>query len=506
MATAPKVLLICFDGADWNVIGPLLRAGRLPRLAAFMRAGSHGTLRSLEGVPLASPILWTSLASGKLPSKHGIKDFYDTAPAVRCARLWEIFEHERLPIGLFRYLVTWPPRRTAGFIVPDRFGRTPEAFPAALSFINTMETVKDFGGLVRNGVKALRHGMRASTAVVAVTEALRERVLRSKLLDIRHRQLRLELGIHADLFVRLLASHRPYFAAFYTALPDAVQHEYWKFMEPEQFRDVLAVEVARYGRVIPEVYEALDRVLGRLLRHVGPQTLVVIASDHGGEANVDEEFRRARVRTQGLIEALGLIGVMSAFQIGVRAYFRLRSGSSVGGSIREIADRVRAVTLDNGAPVPVFHVEVSGDQEMIVEEVIHLKGSTEGVQLRFPDGRTFPVDRILALTSTISGRHSMEGVLLLRGPHVRPRHEISGATLLDVTPTILALLGRPVGRDMDGRVLTDAIDSEFLRRHPVQVIDSYDVLLGRCASAAVEGPGEGAEIVTQRLRELGYIE
>ena len=86
-----KVLFILFDGAEWDVINPLLRRRKLPNLAKFMREGTHGRLRSLEGTALASPILWTSMASGKLPYKHGIKDFYDTANAVRCVRLWEIF-------------------------------------------------------------------------------------------------------------------------------------------------------------------------------------------------------------------------------------------------------------------------------------------------------------------------------------------------------------------------------------------------------------------------------
>jgi hypothetical protein len=502
--TVPKVLLILFDGAEWNVIQPPLDAGRLPHLAAFMRQGSYGRLRSLQGVALASPILWTSLASGKLPHKHGVKDFYDTAASVQCIRLWEIFEHEQLPIGLFRYLITWPPRPTNGFIVPDWCGRTPDAFPPELSFINTMNQGMDWHSLVRNGALALRYGMRLSTLRLGVKEALQERLFSAARLDKYYRQRLLELEIHTDLFLGLLRRFQPYFAAFYTGLPDAVHHQYWKFLEPEKFPEVSPAEIRRYGGVIPQVYEALDRQLGRLLRQAGPETLVVIASDHGGQANTWEEYRWADIRIEAFINVLGLTGAMSGFRLGRKTYFRLRKASEAAGSIHQMAESVSQVALV-GSSVPIFKAEVSGEDEMAVE-VVYLKLPTPDVELIFPDGRRFPIDQLLNLTATISGAHSPHGILLLRGPHVRHACEISGASLLDVTPTILALLGRPIGQDMDGRVLTEAIDPEFLRHQPVQFIDSYDQLLDKAATPAVEDPEVGMEVVKSRLRDLGYLD
>jgi predicted AlkP superfamily phosphohydrolase/phosphomutase len=41
----------------------------------------------------------------------------------------------------------------------------------------------------------------------------------------------------------------------------------------------------------------------------------------------------------------------------------------------------------------------------------------------------------------------------MKGEHIQQDERIYGATLLDVTPTILTLFGLPVGEDMDGRVL-----------------------------------------------------
>jgi len=499
-----KVLFILFDGAEWDVINPLLRKGELPNLAKFMREGSHGRLRSLDGTALASPILWTSMASGKLPYKHGIKDFYDTANAVRCVRLWEIFEHEQLSIGLFGHLLTWPPRRTNGFIIPDWCARTPETFPPELGFINTLNENRDWRHLLSNGLQSMRHGMRPATALVGVREALREKLFHPQRLDSYYRQRLVQLEIHADLFVSLLRRYQPYFAVFYTGLPDAVHHQYWQYMEPEKFPSVQRPDVERYGGVIPEVYHRLDRVLERLLRETSLETLVVIASDHGGEANCEEEYRWADMHTENFIQALRLQGLMTAFRVGRKVYLRLRNSPTPIGSTAEIAAFIREAVLTTSAHA-IFEVEVTGEHEITVETV-YLKEELEGQSLRFPDGRLVPVEQVLRLTPRISGNHSIHGVLLLRGPSVKKDCEIDGASLLDVVPTTLALVGRPVGRDMDGRVLTGAIEPRYLETRPLKYIDSYDQLLGKLPGEAFEDSDLGMGTVKKRLEDLGYID
>ena len=69
-----------------------------------------------------------------------------------------------------------------------------------------------------------------------------------------------------------------------------------------------------------------------------------------------------------------------------------------------------------------------------------------------------------------------DGVLLAFGDGVRPGAAISGASVLDITPTVLYLMGLPVARDMEGRVLTEMLDEEFTRSHPITYIPSYESL------------------------------
>jgi hypothetical protein len=69
------------------------------------------------------------------------------------------------------------------------------------------------------------------------------------------------------------------------------------------------------------------------------------------------------------------------------------------------------------------------------------------------------------------------------GDGIRPGALLQQASVLDVAPTILYLMGLPVGRDMEGRVLTEMLDEEFTRAHPLSFISSYDAVAGAPAPA-----------------------
>jgi predicted AlkP superfamily phosphohydrolase/phosphomutase len=76
--THRKVLLIGWDAADWKVIHPLLDAGKMPNLSRFLEQGVMGNIATLQ--PALSPTLWTSIATGKRPYKHGILGFSEPDP------------------------------------------------------------------------------------------------------------------------------------------------------------------------------------------------------------------------------------------------------------------------------------------------------------------------------------------------------------------------------------------------------------------------------------------
>jgi tetratricopeptide (TPR) repeat protein len=101
-------------------------------------------------------------------------------------------------------------------------------------------------------------------------------------------------------------------------------------------------------------------------------------------------------------------------------------------------------------------------------------------------------------------QHRQFGVVCMKGPHIREDERIYGATLLDVTPTILTLLGLPVGEDMDGRVLVQAFED------PPQIsrIPSWEQEPGECGMhpADLRMDPAAAQAVLQQFVALGYIQ
>ncbi|MFM7087708.1 MAG: alkaline phosphatase family protein, partial [Cyanobium sp.] len=98
--------------------------------------------------------------------------------------------------------------------------------------------------------------------------------------------------------------------------------------------------------------------------------------------------------------------------------------------------------------------------------------------------------------------HRPLGILALAGPGVRPGSTSATASLLDITPTALALLGLPAGADMDGRVLR-----ELLEVDPPEPLPSWEAVVGEAGEHPADrrlDPFEAHEAV-QQLVALGYL-
>ena len=64
-------------------------------------------------------------------------------------------------------------------------------------------------------------------------------------------------------------------------------------------------------------------------------------------------------------------------------------------------------------------------------------------------------------------------MVLFYGQGIEAGVTIQGGSVVDITPTLLYLLGLPLGQDMDGRLLTDVLEESLVRSQPVAFISSY---------------------------------
>ena len=98
------------------------------------------------------------------------------------------------------------------------------------------------------------------------------------------------------------------------------------------------------------------------------------------------------------------------------------------------------------------------------------------------------------------------GMLLMAGPRVRQGARIEGASVYDIAPTMLTMLGMPRARDMSGRVLEEALRTEMFPEELLKgSVRTYE---HREPIPRVEGSQdqEADEEMRKRLRSLGYIE
>jgi len=100
--------------------------------------------------------------------------------------------------------------------------------------------------------------------------------------------------------------------------------------------------------------------------------------------------------------------------------------------------------------------------------------------------------------------HRPEGIIILSGPSFRKGGRIAGASLYDVAPTLLYLLGLPIARDLPGKALLDAFTDDFRAAHPPAWVDSYETPGEKPAPReAIVTPLD--EATREKLRTLGYI-
>jgi predicted AlkP superfamily phosphohydrolase/phosphomutase len=102
----------------------------------------------------------------------------------------------------------------------------------------------------------------------------------------------------------------------------------------------------------------------------------------------------------------------------------------------------------------------------------------------------------------VTAAHSMEGIFMTSGAHIKKGATLQGADIMDLAPTILYLMGCKVPDDMDGKVLVDLFDGDYVQNKPIEYYtpESYT----RGAGSALS-PGDQEEII-DKLKSLGYYQ
>jgi predicted AlkP superfamily phosphohydrolase/phosphomutase/thioredoxin-like negative regulator of GroEL len=289
MSTSTKVLLVGWDAADWRVINPLLSAGKLPNLEHLIATGVSGNMAALY--PALSPMLWTSIATGKRPYKHGIHGFFEPDPHLGGVRpitnlsrktkaIWNILSQNNKRC----VVVGWWPSQPAeplpkGVMVSNAYQKSPNA-DTKQPWPMTMGTVHPATLAETLAKKRIRPSELDNSHILRFVPNA-DKIDRKK--DRRPNTL---VRIIADCTnIHSAAMHLidnepwDFMAVYYDAI-DHFGHGFMRYHPPRQ-KWIPKKDFELYNGVIEAGYRYHDMMLGELLVAAGPDTTVLLMSDHG---------------------------------------------------------------------------------------------------------------------------------------------------------------------------------------------------------------------------------
>ncbi len=294
MAMKPrKVLLIGWDAADWKVIRPLIEAGKMPNVQRLVENGATGQIATLH--PPLSPMLWTSIATGKRAFKHGIHGFSEPTPDGRGIQpvtnlsrkskaLWNILSQN----GFRSIVIGWWPSHPAepidGVMVSDHYHRASGPLDTGGPIdkgwplpANTVHPPK----LAETLARLRMHPDLLTPEMVEPFIPLAREIDQDR--DNRLAGCMRTLAECASIqsAATWLLDNQPweFFAVYYDAI-DHFCHGFMRYHPPRQSW-IGEREFDLYRNVVTQAYEFHDQMLGTLLKKAGEDVTVILMSDHG---------------------------------------------------------------------------------------------------------------------------------------------------------------------------------------------------------------------------------
>jgi predicted AlkP superfamily phosphohydrolase/phosphomutase len=554
-----KVFVLGLDGATYDLLKPWADEGVLPNMGRLLAEGAWGELRST--IPPMTGPAWTSFMTGKNPGKHGIYDWiyrhpdaYDVSPltAQHCKQptLWSLLSRAGRKVCTLNVPMTFPPETVNGVQISgipapstqitisyppqllseiqrdvgeyllypdpgsaysdsgvdsflDRLYRTTERRLEVLDYLRQKDDW-DFTMMVLSGTDTVQHAMwkymspdhplhdpdkagKYGSAIrdyfVVVDEAIGQMVA----------------SLDKDTTFIIMSDHG--FGPFHKFIHvnNWLRKQGWLVLKPS-LPSLFKAALFDLGLSPMQVYDGLMQIgLGKLKREVvrgkgqGMMRSLFLSFD-------DVDWSRTRAYS------LGNVG-----QVFLNVRGREPQGIVQPGTEYE---RIRADIISE-----LGELRDPENGELVVEQIFRREDVYQGPELEKGADIVFLPTRmeyfgfgeyefgshqiIESMRRGISGTHRMNGTLLIHGESVKSGAQISGASLVDLAPTILHLMGESVPEDMDGQVLFSALQGEL-----------GDPALMRRMSGTDQGDGknptttlapEDEQALVERLRSLGYV-
>lgn len=464
MRARPRLVVVGLDCAPPALVFDRYRSA-MPTIARAMGRGVWGPLRST--VPPITVPAWASMTSGRDPGELGLYGFRNrktrgayamttsTADDVHVDRLWDLVARAGRSAAALYVPPTWPPpRSTSATIVSCMLTPGPDAphtHPPALA----EELRARFGP---HAPDLDDDGSLSPDAVLAGLHAIARQ--------------------HFDVAEHVLATRDPDFLMLVELATDRLHHALWPAMDPHDPRHDPA---SPHGRGARDLYRYLDARIGQLMEKAGPDATLLVVSDHGarpllGGVRVNELLRRAgwlvlktdpssetpldlanvdwsrtRAWSEGGYYARVFLNVQGREPEGVLAPDAIDDAKrALEALLGRVTEDGRTIESRLERPERAYR-EVNGvapDLLCFFGDLTHRSLGGVGAAKVIAT-----IDEVEADRGRGGANHDWDGIFVLAGPDVDAAGRTLGASILDIAPTCLRLMGLDVPSTMRGRDL-----------------------------------------------------
>lgn len=284
-----KILLIGWDAADWKVAQPLMDAGKMPTLKRLTEEGTRGNLATIY--PILSPMLWTSISTGKRAWKHGIHGFSEPCPNTGTIRpisnlsrktkaIWNIFNQQGWKSNVIGWWPSHPVEPINGVMISNHYQQAVKPLeeewpmrPGTVHPKHLEEALKEF--------RVHPAELQNEHILPFIPKAAEIDQDKDKGMSDCAKTIAEITGIHAAATAVMQREPWDFMAVYY----DGIDHFGHRFMRyhPPRLEWVPEDQFEFYKDVIESGYRYHDMMLNVLLQIAGDDTTVLLISDHGFE-------------------------------------------------------------------------------------------------------------------------------------------------------------------------------------------------------------------------------
>lgn len=408
-----RVFLIGIPHFDWKIVKLLIKTGKAKNLKKLIKSGCSGEMLPQQTL-CSSPVEFTSIVTGVYKEKHGIGygkhsdgEYIDSGKLytrldIKVKPIWDITLKYGKKVGIYHWLLSWPAKRINGFMVTGRNSQDDEhkTYPKKLRRILWVEypPEPDF------------FDERAAMMLVK--------------------------KYNVDLFIGMEERmHGPV-------------HECWKYIDCKK--------ITNKTKKFLDLFKHVDSFLGKVKEEF-PEATVMIVTDSG------MRVRKHVIYTLGneTIELSRKLGIdLQLYAIDVYPPNLPKAKPTIylpGKSEREkkrIEKILSKIKYPNGERF-IKNIRWYGDN---ISFSFNFRPSfvnykTGWLNIILPNGEKFRI----WTTKQTGVAIPKNGFFCIEGPRIKRNSYIGKVNVVDIAPTILYLLGLPIPKWMDGKVLKRVI-------------------------------------------------